>query len=444
LSYQPHVPAEREAMLAAIGAPSVDALFGDIPESIRNPRIDVPAGLSEPELERHLKSLAARNRAAGQVCFLGAGAYDHYIPAAVDELAGRGEFYTGYTPYQPEMTQGMLQAIYEYQTMIAELTGLDVANASLYDGATATWEALLMSERQAHHGRFLLASGVHPAIRAAVQSYARAADYAVEVVGEPDGRLTSGAVAQALEAGVSALVVQYPSFFGTIEDATALAALVHAKGALLVVVANPLALALLKSPAEMGADICVGEGQPLGIPLQFGGPYLGFMATTQANVRKMPGRLVGATVDGEGRRGFVLTLQAREQHIRREKATSNVCTNQALMALRATIYLTLVGREGLRDLAELNLRHAAYLRRRLLSLPGVAPLRDGPHFHEFAVTVPDAAAWHRAAAKAGYLAGLPLTGLGDGLSEGLLFCCTEQRTRAEMDGLVDVFAKVGA
>jgi len=344
LSYQPHVPAEREAMLAAIGAPSVDALFGDIPESIRNPRIDVPAGLSEPELERHLKSLAARNRAAGQVCFLGAGAYDHYIPAAVDELAGRGEFYTGYTPYQPEMTQGMLQAIYEYQTMIAELTGLDVANASLYDGATATWEALLMSERQAHHGRFLLASGVHPAIRAAVQSYARAADYAVEVVGEPDGRLTSGAVAQALEAGVSALVVQYPSFFGTIEDATALAALVHAKGALLVVVANPLALALLKSPAEMGADICVGEGQPLGIPLQFGGPYLGFMATTQANVRKMPGRLVGATVDGEGRRGFVLTLQPGSSIPAREG--SSKCAPTGADGDAGDIYLTLVGREG--------------------------------------------------------------------------------------------------
>jgi len=438
LSYQPHVPAEREAMLAAIGAESVEALFGDIPEAIRNPHLDVPEGLSEPALYRHLKSFADRNQASDQICFLGAGAYDHYVPAAVDELSGRGEFYTGYTPYQPEMTQGILQAIYEYQTMIAELCGLDVANASLYDGATATWEALLMSERQAHQGRFLLASSVHPAIQAAVQSYAKAADYAVEVIGQPDGRLDPAAAEQALEAGASALVVQYPSFFGTIEDATALAELAHAKGALLVVVANPLALALLKSPGEMGADICVGEGQPLGIPLQYGGPYLGFMATTQANVRKMPGRLVGATVDGEGRRGFVLTLQAREQHIRREKATSNVCTNQALMALRATIFMTLLGKEGLRDLAEVNLRHAAYLRGKLLALPNVSALRDGPHFHEFAITVPDAAKWHAVAADAGYLAGLVLD------EQTLLLCATEQRTRAEMDGLVEVFAKVGA
>lgn len=438
MSYQPHVPADREAMLATIGVDSVEALFGDIPEAIRNPPLDLPEGLTEPELARHLGALAAQNEATGRVCFLGAGAYDHYVPAAVDELSGRGEFYTGYTPYQPEMTQGILQAIFEYQTMIAELAGLDVANASLYDGATATWEALMLAERQTHKGRFLLTTGLHPAIREAVASYAQAADYPVEVLGAPDGTLDPAAAEAALAAGASALVVQYPSFFGTIEDATDLAALAHAHRALLIVVANPLALALLKSPGAMGADICVGEGQPLGIPLQYGGPYLGFMATRQALVRKMPGRLVGATVDGQGRRGFVLTLQAREQHIRREKATSNVCTNQALMALRATIYLTLLGREGMRELAEVNLRHAAWLRARLLELPGVEPVRDGPHFHEFAIRVPDAVAWHRAADAAGYLAGLPLD------DRTLLLCATEQRTRAEMQGLVDVFAKAGA
>ncbi|NUP98570.1 MAG: aminomethyl-transferring glycine dehydrogenase subunit GcvPA [Armatimonadetes bacterium] len=424
-------------MLAAIGVATVDDLFADVPEVLRNPVLEVPPGLSEPQLWRHFAQLAGRNR-GDLVCFLGAGAYDHYVPAAVDELAGRGEFYTGYTPYQPEMTQGVLQAIYEYQTMVCELTGLAVSNASLYDGATAVWEALLMSERHVHAGRFLVSTGVNPRVRCAVASYAAAADYPLEVVGEVDGRLALETAREALAAGASGLVVQLPSAFGLIEDYSALAELCHAHRALLIIVANPIALAIVKSPAEMGADICVGEGQPLGIPLQYGGPYLGFMAASEPLIRKMPGRIVGGTVDAEGERGFVLTLQAREQHIRREKATSNVCTNQALMALRATIYLTLLGREGLRDLAEVNLRHADYLRRRLLALPGVEPLLDGPHFHEFAIRLPDAARRHAAALEAGYLAGLPLDQWDRRLSDALLLCATEKRTRAEMDALVGV------
>ncbi len=445
MSYQSHVPEDRAEMLAAIGVGHLDELFADIPETLRNPALDLPEGLSEPELYRRAAELAAGNRAASLTCFLGAGAYDHYVPAAVDELAGRAEFYTGYTPYQPEMTQGILQAIYEYQTMVCELTGLAVSNASLYDGATAVWEALLMAERQTHAGRFLLSGGVHPRVRASVGSYAAAAEYQVDTIGGLDGRLDPAALDAALTAEpAGAVVVQLPSALGVISDYTEVAEICHRHRTLLVVIANPLLLAIVKTPGEMGADICVGEGQPLGIPLQFGGPYLGFMAVTEGLVRKMPGRIVGATVDAEGKRGFVLTLQAREQHIRREKATSNVCTNQALMALRATIYLTLLGRQGLRRLAEVNLQHAAYLRDRLLAVDGVTRVDDGPHFHEFAVRVPDAAAWHAAALSAGFLAGLPLGEWDDSLSDALLLCATEKRTRREMDELVAVFARLAA
>ncbi|MCC7493337.1 MAG: aminomethyl-transferring glycine dehydrogenase subunit GcvPA [Fimbriimonadaceae bacterium] len=442
MSYQSHGPDDRAAMLARIGVDRLDDLFADLPASLRNPPLEVPPGLTEPELLRLAGRLAARNSAADLICFLGAGAYDHYIPAAVGELAGRAEFYTGYTPYQPEMTQGMLQAIYEYQTMICELTGLDVSNASLYDGASAVWEALLMSERHVHQGRFLVSRSVSPLVRATLRAYASAADFPVAEVGDPLGALDPARLEAELAAGASALVVALPTAYGELHDATALAELCHRHRALLVVIANPLALALVKTPAEMGADICVGDGQPLGIPLQFGGPFLGFLATTNALVRKMPGRIVGATVDADGQRGFVLTLQAREQHIRREKATSNVCTNQALMALRATIYLTLLGRQGLRELATVNLQHAGWLRRRLLALPGVSALGEGPHFHEFAIRVPDARGWHQAALQAGYLAGLPLAEWEPELADGLLLCATEQRTRAELEGLVAVWEEL--
>jgi glycine dehydrogenase subunit 1 len=442
VSYQPHVADDRRIMLDRLGVSAVDDLFADIPEALREPPLDVPAGLAEPELWRLLSARAGANRAHELVCFLGAGAYDHYIPAAVDELAGRGEFYTGYTPYQPEMTQGVLQAIFEYQTMICELTGMEVSNASLYDGATGLWEALLMAEREAHKGRFLLAASMHPRWRAAVGSYACAAEYGLELVpDDADGRLDLAALERALAAGASALAVALPTFFGVVQDYRAAADLCHRHGAWLIVAANPLALALLTTPAAMGADICVGDGQPLGVPLQFGGPYFGFLACRERAVRKMPGRIVGATVDSEGKRGFVLTLQAREQHIRREKATSNVCTNQALMALRATIYGTLLGREGLRDVARVCVRHTDWLRQQVLAIPGARPLYPGPHFHEFGVRLPQARARWQRALDAGYLAGLPL---GDGdpaLEDALLLCATERRTRAELEGLCAVLAE---
>lgn len=433
-------------MLERLGVASLDDLFTDIPEGLRNPPLDVPAGLTEPELLTHLSGLAARNRAQHLVCFLGAGAYDHYIPAAVDELASRAEFVTGYTPYQPEMTQGVLQAIYEYQTVICELTGLDVSNASMYDGATALWEALLMSEREGRKGRFLLSSGLSPRYVAAARSYAAIPGFAVDVL--PDtvaGHLDLAALEAALAQGVSGVAVALPSAFGVVQDFTRAAELCHAAKALLIVVANPTALALYRTPGEMGADICVGDGQPLGVPLQYGGPYFGFMATRDKLVRKMPGRIVGATVDMDGKRGFVLTLQAREQHIRRDKATSNICSNQALMALRATIYTTLLGRAGLVEVAENCARSAAYLRGRLCELPGVSLPQQGPWFHEFVVQLPAgrARAWHQAALDAGYLAGLPLGDWSPDWEDCLLLCVTERRTRAEMDALVALWGGLG-
>jgi glycine dehydrogenase subunit 1 len=305
------------------------------------------------------------------------------------------------------------------------------------------WEALLMSEREAHKGRFLLSAGVSPRVLAAVGSYARAAEYQIDVV--PDtagGQLDPAAAEAALDAGASGLVVALPSAFGVVQDFSAAAELCHARGALLIVVANPLALAIVKTPAEMGADLCVGDGQPLGVPLQFGGPYFGFLAARERLVRKMPGRIVGATVDLDGKRGFVLTLQAREQHIRREKATSNVCTNQALMALRATIYCTLLGRAGLVEAAEACLQHTAWLRERLAALPGCALLHEGPFFHEFALRLPPgrARAVHAAALERGWLAGLPLGEWDETLDDCLLLCATEQRTAAEMEGLVALLA----
>jgi glycine dehydrogenase subunit 1 len=432
-------------MLARLGLTDAEELFSDIPAALRNPSLALPEGLAEPDLMRHLRALAAANPAHELVCFLGAGAYDHYIPAAVDELAGRAEFYTGYTPYQPEMTQGILQAIYEYQTIMCELTGLDASNASLYDAATAVWEALILSEREAGRGRFVLSSGVSPRIVAALRTYAAAAGLAIEVL--PDdaaGRLDLAAAERALAGGASALVAALPSAYGVVQDLSTAAELAHAHGALLIVAANPLALAILKSPGEMGADVCVGSGQPLGVPLQFGGPYFGFMAVRQALVRKMPGRIVGATVDTEGQRGFVLTLQAREQHIRRERATSNVCTNQALMALRATIYCTLVGQQGLIEVAQSCVRRAAQLRAALLAIAGIEPLHPGPHFHEFAIRLPArrARAVHAGAQRRGWLAGLPLGDWDPDLEDCLLLCATEQRTSEEIDGLAAVVAEL--
>jgi glycine dehydrogenase subunit 1 len=438
MPFIPHTDAERAEMLRAVGAAGPGELFAHIPEALRlKGPLDLPPALAEEELVRHGAELAARNvPPEAAVLFVGAGAYDHVIPAAVDELAHRPEFYTAYTPYQPEISQGGLQAIYEYQTMIASLAGLDVANASLYEGATALYEAVLLASHHTGRARVLVDGALNPRYGRALRSYA--ANLGIEVVAVPhrNGASDLEGLAARVEGTVAAAVVQSPNFFGRAADTAALAAKLHESKALLVVVANPLALAVLKPPGAMGADVACGEAQPFGLPLSAGGPYLGFIAARNELVRKLPGRLSGATVDAQGRRGFVLTLQAREQHIRREKANSNICSNQALCALRAAIFLSLLGRRGLREMAEQCLAKAAYAKAVLAAVPGCSLPFEGPGFHEFVLKLPRPAEEIFARLlKRRIAAGLPLGRHWPELADCLLVCVTEKRTRAEIDRL---------
>jgi glycine dehydrogenase subunit 1 len=389
MAYIPHSEDERREMMAAIGIQHLDDLYRAVPEAVRFPDLDLPPALSEMEAMDELQALAEANLDVGHTaCFLGAGAYNHFIPSVVDHVLRRNEFYTAYTPYQPEVSQGTLQAIFEYQSLIGLLTGMDVANASLYDGATALAEAVSMAHNH-HRGkrsRIVFSSAIHPHYRAVARTYLGGMD--VHVVGDESTTTDLRRLIGLLDQDTAMVAVQYPDFFGRIEDFTALGEAAHAAGALLCVVVNPLALGLLKPPSEFGADIVVGEGQPLGIPLSFGGPYLGLMATKQALVRKMPGRLVGETVDTQGRRGYVLTLTPREQHIRREKATSNICTNQGLMALAALVYLSALGKNGLRKVAELCYHKAHYAAAEIAKLDGYDLWSEAPFFHEFVVKCP--------------------------------------------------------
>ena len=412
MAYAPHTPADRDAMLAAVGVESVDDLFADIPNAVRARSFEIPPPLTEQEVRRELTRLAARNRIP-EVSFLGAGAYRHLVPAAVMEVIGRSEFATAYTPYQPEVSQGTLQSIYEFQTLVCELTGMEVASASHYDGATATAEAALMACRLTRRDTVAVSSAVNPQVRRVLQTYCSGPGIRVVEVpadlGEAGSGLTPGeAAGSALDESVACLVVQQPNFFGGIEPMAELAEAAHRSGAQLVAVVEPTSLAILEAPGAYGADIVAAEGQPLGIPLSFGGPYVGLMAARMESVRQMPGRLVGATRDAAGRRGYVLTLQAREQHIRREKAASNICTNQALCALAATAYLSAVGPHGLREVAELSMvqtRHAVAA----LEAAGVARRRfSAPYFAEAAVQLPNAKRRHATLAEQGIVAGLPL------------------------------------
>jgi glycine dehydrogenase subunit 1 len=416
MSWIPATDAERRAMLDVIGAESIDALFAGIPEALRMKSWDVPPGLSEMAVRAHVAALAAQND-PGAVSFVGGGYYDHYVPAAVDALSGRSEFYTAYTPYQPECSQGTLQSIYEYQSCVCRLTGLDFANASLYDGGTAVFEAATMAVRVTRRKRVVLHPSLNPVYRKILETHA--ANLGLDIVAGED------------PAEAACVIVQNPSFLGDVADFTALGEACHAAGALLVVSFYPVALGLLKTPGEMGADIAIGEGQSLGMYLGFGGPYLGMMATRKDFVRKMPGRIAGQTVDAQGRRGFVLTLQAREQHIRRDKAMSNICSNQALCALRALIHLSLLGKEGLREVATACHAKAEYLKGKL----GFAEvLNPGPTFNEFAVRLPRPAADVVAALiPQGFHAGLPLADVGAGGPNDLLIAVTEKRTREELD-----------
>lgn len=427
-------------MLRQIGVASIEDLFKDIPPSVRFDRdLNLPLGLPEVSLERHVRGLAGKNKSLlDLVSFLGAGVYDRYIPSAIGEILRRAEFYTSYTPYQPEVSQGTLQVIWEFQSMVALLMELDVAQASLYDGATAAGEAALMAVAQTGRKKVLVPRAVDPQTRGVLRTYALGQDLEICEVPLQGDRTAVAAVRSALDDQTAALIIQQPNFLGSLEDARAMGEAAHAAGALFIVSADPISLAVLEAPGAYGADIAVAEGQSLGIAPSFGGPFLGLMAARQELVRKMPGRIVGATVDEKGDRGYVLTLQTREQHIRREKATSNICTNQGLMALAATVYLSLMGPQGLREAAELSLEGAHEAYEALLKLPGVRPLTAGPFFQEFAVLLPrPATAVNERLLEKGILGGYALAADYPELGEGAwLVCVTEKRTDEDIQALV--------
>ncbi|MBT9283489.1 MAG: aminomethyl-transferring glycine dehydrogenase subunit GcvPA [Hydrogenibacillus schlegelii] len=444
--YLPLTDADRQAMLEAIGVPDVEALFADIPDPVRLKRpLDLEPALTEPELVRELGRLAAKNRTTDAlVSFLGAGAYEHTIPAVVDHVLRRSEFYTAYTPYQPELSQGNLQAIFEFQTMVASLTGMEVANASLYDGPTALAEAVLLSLRETRRKRVVLSEALHPHARSVVETVVRDLEgVTVDVAPAPGGATDAGAL-RALAADAAAVVVQTPNFFGVVEPLGAHRQAVAASGAMWIVSANPLALGLLRPPGDFGADLVVGDMQPLGIPLSFGGPYAGYLAARMKDVRKLPGRIVGETVDAAGRRGYVLTLQTREQHIRREKATSNITTNQALMALAAAVAMSAFGPRGLRALAEQNVHKTQYA---LQAIEARTPFRrayPAPVFNEFVLELGRPADEAVAALlEQGFLAGYPLGSLGEDYRTKLLVAVTEVRTKAEIDAFVEALGRWG-
>ena len=446
MAYTPHTQADHERMLAAVGVASIEDLFADIPAAVRADRFDVPPPLTEQEVRSEISRLARRNETPG-ISFLGAGAYRHLVPAVVDEVIGRAEFATAYTPYQPEVSQGTLQSIYEFQSLICELTGMEVASASHYDGATATAEAALMACRLARRERVAVSSAVHPHVRRVLETYCSGPG--IEIVEVPadlaeggSGLTAAGAAERVLDDGFACLVAQQPNFFGNVEPMAELGEAAHAVGAQFVALVEPTSLAVLAAPADYGADIVTAEGQPLGIPVSFGGPYLGLMAARMASVRQMPGRLVGATRDAAGRKGYVLTLQAREQHIRREKAASNICTNQALCALAATTYLTAVGPEGLREVAELSMAQARHTAAALESNALGERRFASPYFAEVAVRVPDAGRRHAELTRRGIVAGYPLWDDYPELTDTLLLAATELTTDEEIGALVTALGEV--
>jgi glycine dehydrogenase subunit 1 len=446
--YLLNTPDDCKAMLARIGVSSVADLFAPVPPELRlNRPLDIPPALPEMELTRHVESLARRNRSASDaVCFLGGGAYDHFIPSAVDAVAGRGEFYTAYTPYQAEASQGTLQAVFEYQTLMCQLTGLDVANASLYEGGSAVAEAVLMAlGATGRTGEVLVAESVHPEYRQTLATYVANLNCRVRVLPTPDGFLNPDDVRAAANDQTVCVVAQSPNFFGHLEEMKAIGDAAHKVGALFVAGFDPIGVGLLKRPGDCGADIAIAEGQGLGVPLGYGGPYLGILACREEFVRKIPGRLVGQTTDRNGRRCWVLTLQTREQHIRREKATSNICTNQGLLALRAAVYLTALGPQGLRETAELCLRKAHYAAGQLCKVPGVSLKFRTPFFKEFTLSVSGNVESLLANLRGrGYHAGLPLGRWFPRLGDGLTVAVTEKRTREEIDGLVEELRRARA
>ena len=435
-SYVPATREEQQAMLEAMGVSSMEALLGDIPGEVRlNRPLKLPDGLSEVETLRVIQGYAAEN-VTNKPLFRGAGAYSHFIPAIIPALTQRGEFLTAYTPYQFEMSQGMLQAIFEYQSLIARLTGMDASNASVYDGATAAAEAMLMCRDSARKDKLLVSQGLHPDVLGVLRTYAPCAGVELVEIPLADG-VTDLAAVEANAEGAAGLIAASPNYYGIIEDIAAMAERIHAVRGLMVAYVEPISLGLLKKPGDLGADIAVGDGQPLGIPLSWGGPYVGFMAVKQRLLRNLPGRIIGETVDDDGNRAYVLTLQAREQHIRREKATSNICSNQSLCAISAGIYLTAMGPQGLREVAEACLQKAHFLAEGIASIPGMELCYNKPFFMEFVVkSVLPARAIDKAVRAKGIVGGLPLD------EHRILYCATEMNTREEIDALVAALKEV--
>ena len=447
MNYIPISPNERDAMLETIGVKKLEDLFTVVPAQHRFPNLNLPPAITEMEAAAELGELAAANESTRDlVSFLGAGMYNHYIPSVVDHILRRGEFYTAYTPYQPEISQGTLQAIFEYQSLMVALTGMEVSNASHYDGATAAAEAvnLAWAQFRGKRTKVVISPTVHPQYREVIRTYARGMD--LELAGdnkEADLDIGPEALTEFIDENTALVIVQYPDFFGRIYDYTKLTDLAHEKGALLCVVANPTALALFKTPGEMGADVVVGEGQPLGIPMWYGGPSLGFFTTRKKYVHKMAGRLVGETVDTHGQKAYVLTLTAREQHIKRERATSNICTNQGLLALASAVYLSVVGKKGLRQVAELCYHKAHYAAEQLSKLPGMGLCFSEPYFHEFALCVGRPVEEVNAhLLEHGIIGGYDLGQDYPALKDHMLIAVTEMNSKEEIDELVELLAEV--
>ncbi len=441
MDFLPHTPEDLSEMLERCGFDDLEALFAALPDEVKLGRsLDVPPALSEPELTAHLNALAARSAAAATLCFAGGGAYDHHLPAAVGALAGRAEFATSYTPYQPELSQGVLQAVYEFQTLLCEIYGMDVANASLYDGANALVEGVNLAVRATRRDRVLVTQGVHPHYRQVLQTYT--SGLGLELVDVPVGEDGTVEVTALRPEDAAAVVVAYPNFFGRLEDVEALSAAAHDAGVLVVCVTDPTAMGVLRSPGDLGADVAVGEGQSLGNPISYGGPYVGLFATKLDLVRQVPGRIAGETVDAEGRRAYVLTLQAREQHIRRAKATSNVCTNQTLMAIAAAVHLSWLGPQGLARLGEICVRRTAAAAARLETIPGCSVRFKGPHFKEVVLETPvEGRSLVRSLATRGVLAGPALGTWYPHLDRCLLVAVTEKRTETDIEQLAQAIEK---
>ena len=429
-------------MLSAVGAGSIHDLFKDIRPEHAPKSFNIPDGKSEFEVMEYVRSLAQKN-ASDLVLFIGGGFYDHYIPPVVPALMSRGEFLTAYTPYQPECSQGTLQALYEYQSHICSLTGMEAANASLYDGGTALYEAMMMALRISGRNQVVMDGGVSPIFRKMIRSYTDNLNIEFIEIDPSHGQSDRAGLSQALTEKTAAVILQNPNFFGAVDDHSDIAHTAHEHGALVIQSVYPVALGLLKTPAEMDADIVTGEGQSLGLPLSFGGPYLGFMASRKKYIRKMPGRIVGETVDAQGRRCFVNTLQAREQHIRREKATSNICTNVALCAVQASLYMSLIGRRGLRDLARLILDKTEYMKAQLSCIDGVEVKRSAPTFNEFTVRLDaDAAQVISRMIDHGFAAGFPLARYYPAMKNYMIVAVTEKRTRMEIDAYTESLRSV--